>query len=143
MTHEIEAKEIAEHGFAALSRRDLDGVLEVLDPEVELVPLLTGPDDRIYHGHEGARRWLEEIWAAWEGYRVNLRWLREVDDRTAVIEFIGKLRRHNSEIEFETVAYGVMERAHDPARITSWRFFATEREAFAAAQASPAGERAS
>ena len=128
------AKEIAERGFGALSRRDLEGVLEVLDPEVELVPLLTGPDDRVYHGHEGARRWLQEIWAAWEGYRVTLRWAREVDERTAVIEWIGTLRRHDSEVELETTAYGVMERANGPDRVTSWRFFATEAEAYAAAE---------
>ena len=135
------AKEIAERGFAALSQRDLEGVLEVLDPEVELVPLITGPDDRAYRGHDGARRWLEEIWAAWEGYRVSLRWIRDVDERTAVLEWIGTLRRHNTDVEFETTAYGVMERANDPHHVTSWRFFATEKEAFAAAEASRAGER--
>jgi ketosteroid isomerase-like protein len=141
MQSEPSAKEIAERGFAALSQRDLDGVLEVLDPEVELVPLISGPDDRIYHGHDGARRWLEEIWAAWKGYRVVLRWIREVDDRNAVLEWIGTLRRHGSDLELETTAYGVMERAHNADRITSWRFFATEKEAFAAAEASRAGER--
>jgi ketosteroid isomerase-like protein len=137
------AKEIAQRGFASLSQRDLDGVLEVLDPDVELVPLLTGPDDRVYNGHDGARRWLEEIWAAWEGYRVTLRWARDVDERTAVIEWIGTLRRHNSDVELETTAYGVMERANGPERVTSWRFFASEEEAFAAAEGSRAGERAS
>ena len=137
------AKEIAELGFSALSRRDLDGVLEILDPDVQLVPLLTGPDDRVYHGHAGARRWLAEIWQAWASYRVTLRWVREVDERTAVLEWIGTLRRHDSDVELETTAYGVMERAGDPDRVTSWRFFATEREAFAAAEASRAGERAS
>jgi ketosteroid isomerase-like protein len=144
MTHEVPAaKDIAERGFAALSQRDLEGVLEVLDPEVELVPLLTGPDDRVYKGHDGARRWLEEIWAAWEGYRVTLRWARDVDERTTVIEWIGTLRRHRSDVELETTAYGVMERANDPERVTSWRFFATEKEAFAAAEARRAGERTS
>ena len=138
MTHEPTAKEVAELGFGALSRRDLDGVLEILDPEVELVPLLTGPDTRSYRGHDGARRWLEEIWAAWESYRVTLRWVREVDERTAVIEWIGRLRRHDSEVELETTAYGVMRRNGDPARITSWRFFATESEAFAMAESSRA-----
>ena len=133
------AKDIAERAFAALSRRDLEEVLELLDPEVELVPLLTGADDRSYHGHEGARRWLEDIWAAWESYRVTLRWARDVDERTAVIEWIGTLRRHHSEVELETTAYGVMERDGDPSQITSWRFFATEQEAFAAAEASRAG----
>ena len=135
------AKEIAERGFAALSHRDLDGVLELLDPEVELVPLISGPDDRVYHGHDGARRWLTEIWAAWEGYRVSLRWIREVDDHNAVLEWIGTLRRHDSDVELETTAYGVMERASGPERVTSWRFFATEDDAFAAAEASRASER--
>jgi ketosteroid isomerase-like protein len=141
MTHPT-AKEVAERGFAAVSRRDLEGVLEVLDADVELVPLLTGPDARVYRGHEGARRWLEEIWAAWESYRVVVRWVREIDERTAVIEWVGTLRRYGSEIELETVAYGVVERAGDPNCVTSWRFFETESEAFAAAEASRAGERA-
>jgi ketosteroid isomerase-like protein len=149
MTHEIEgvdspaptAKEVAERGFDALSRRDIEGVLEVLDPMVELIPLLTGPDDRVYHGHDGARRWLEEIWGAWAGYRVTLRWAREVDERTTVIEWIGTLRRHDADVELETTAYGVMERGIDTGRVTRWRFFATEPEAFAAAEANRAGQR--
>ncbi len=141
MTHETEAsssttptaKDVAQRGFDALSRRDLEGVLAILDPDVELVPLLTGSDARAYRSHDGARQWLEEIWAAWEGYRVTLRWVREIDGRTAVIEWIATLRRHDSDVELETTAYGVMQRGDDPAQVTSWRFFATEREAFAAA----------
>jgi ketosteroid isomerase-like protein len=143
MTQDPGAKEVAERAFAALSRRDLEGLLEMLDPDVELVPLISGPDERAYRGHDGARRWLEEIWAAWEGYRVTLRWARDVDERPAVIEWIGTLRRHGSDVEFETTAYGILERANSPERITSWRFYATQREAFAVAEGRRTGERAS
>jgi hypothetical protein len=128
-------KEVAERGFRALSDRDLEGVLAVLDTEVQLTPLLTGADATLYEGHEGARRWLTEIWDAWERYRVVLRWARDVDERTTVICFVGTLRRHDSDIDLETEAYGVMERDRQADKITAWRFFATEREAFAAAEA--------
>jgi len=143
MMHPLEAapsaKELAERGLDALTRRDLHALLEIFDPEVVVAPLLTGPDTEVYHGREGAKRWLTEIWATWESYRATLRWAREVDESTAVVELIAKLRRYGSEVELETTAYGVLEHG-GTGRIRSWRFFATEQEAFDAAESSRASD---
>ena len=50
--------EKVKHGFAALARGDLDEMLTVVHPDIELLPL-SGKlvDRRSYHGHEGVREW--------------------------------------------------------------------------------------
>jgi hypothetical protein len=51
---------IARRFLDAFIARDLPGLLAVADPEVELHPLrLTGTP--AYHGHEGVRRWLDDL----------------------------------------------------------------------------------
>jgi hypothetical protein len=42
-------------GYAALSEGDIDQVLELLDPEVELHDRPESPDASVYHGLDGAR----------------------------------------------------------------------------------------
>jgi ketosteroid isomerase-like protein len=49
--------EKVKHGFAALARGDLEGMLTVVHPDIELLPLSGKLEGRIYHGHEGVREW--------------------------------------------------------------------------------------
>jgi ketosteroid isomerase-like protein len=52
--------EVVRSFLDAFIARDLEGLLALADPEVELHPLrLTGTP--AYRGHEGVRRWLEEL----------------------------------------------------------------------------------
>jgi ketosteroid isomerase-like protein len=69
-------------GYEAFARGDLDGVLEVLDPEIEVHP----PPEFLgkgasYHGHAGflaySQRWLEP----WEEYRLIPEQFIEAGDR--------------------------------------------------------------
>jgi ketosteroid isomerase-like protein len=50
--------EKVKHGFAALASGDLEEMLTVVHPEIELLPL-SGKlvDRRSYHGHDGVREW--------------------------------------------------------------------------------------
>jgi ketosteroid isomerase-like protein len=43
----------------AVSRRDLDAYLALLDPEVTITPL--GAIRPSYHGHDGVRKWWEDL----------------------------------------------------------------------------------
>jgi len=45
----------------AFNERDLDGMLECLDGDVDLRPLKLTGLDRSYRGHDGVRRWFERI----------------------------------------------------------------------------------
>ncbi len=45
--------ELLERGYAALQRGDLDAMLEMIDPEVEIRDRPEAPDAGVYHGREG------------------------------------------------------------------------------------------
>jgi len=47
-------------GYEALNRRDFDGWMQQLDPQVEVYELAEAPEPAVYRGPEGVRRWLEQ-----------------------------------------------------------------------------------
>ena len=53
--------ELVEAAFAAVNRRDLDGYLALLHPEVEFRSLVAEVEDRDYRGHDGVREWWESV----------------------------------------------------------------------------------
>lgn len=58
--------EKVKHGFAALARGDLEEMLTVVHPEMELLPLSGKLEGRSYHGHEGVREWDRGRRDTWE-----------------------------------------------------------------------------
>jgi ketosteroid isomerase-like protein len=59
-------------GFAAaINRYDLEAALDVCHPEIEFRSVL-GVDGRAYVGHDGIRRYFEDISSAWEEWRVDV-----------------------------------------------------------------------
>lgn len=46
--------------YEALNRRDFDGWMPLLDPQVEVYELAEAPEPAVYRGPEGVRRWLEQ-----------------------------------------------------------------------------------
>ena len=69
-------------GVAALNRGDVDGMAATLDPDVELVPLRAVLDGSIYRGHEGLRRWLDDMSEDWTEFELTLEEVRELCART-------------------------------------------------------------
>jgi ketosteroid isomerase-like protein len=55
----------------AVNRRDADALVELLDPDVELFPILASLEGG-YRGHAGARRWLRSLELDWEVYETRL-----------------------------------------------------------------------
>ena len=56
--------EIARRSFEAFNRAFTEGaddLYALLDPEVEWIPVTTILEGRSYHGHEGVRRWIEDM----------------------------------------------------------------------------------
>jgi ketosteroid isomerase-like protein len=64
--------ELARRAFDAFGARDADAVLEVMDEEVEFLPvtanLTTGGVP--YRGHDGMRRYFEDVGRVWDELRV-------------------------------------------------------------------------
>ena len=68
------AREVVEQCFRAFAARDADAFVELMHPDVRWEPAsaLFLPADQpspTYAGHEGIRRWFEDV-SGWTGYRV-------------------------------------------------------------------------
>jgi ketosteroid isomerase-like protein len=58
---------VARQTFDAICRRDIDGLLDLYDPDIQFEPL-TGleVESRGYHGHAGVRRYFDEVEQVWD-----------------------------------------------------------------------------
>ncbi len=80
--------EIVRRGWEAWAEGDLDTLFELFDPAAEwhTTNLLGWPEDDVYYGHEGIRRFFEEWLASWERYEAGVEeYLDAGDGRVLVI----------------------------------------------------------
>jgi ketosteroid isomerase-like protein len=57
----VDPVELTRRAFEAFNARDVDSMLELLDTDVEVLSLMTEADGSSYCGHEGVRRWFEDV----------------------------------------------------------------------------------
>src|SRR5215207_1823738 len=80
--------EIVRRGWEAWVRGDLDALLELCDPAVEwdTIHMEGWPEDAVYFGRDGVRRFLEEWLASWERFESGAEKILEAGgDRVVVI----------------------------------------------------------
>jgi ketosteroid isomerase-like protein len=63
------AEQLVRRAVDSFMARDLDGILAVADPEIELRSLLTEPERPLYHGHEGVRDWFHAVFGVVPDWR--------------------------------------------------------------------------
>ena len=72
-------------GYRAFNRRDLDGILPLLDEGIvyrmPLDPMSVHP---VFRGLDGVRRFYETIWEAFEEYRAEVESVNELNDAIVV-----------------------------------------------------------
>jgi ketosteroid isomerase-like protein len=66
--------------FAAFAERDVEGVLELIDPEVEFIAMTNDFAGRTepYRGHEGIREYFRDVARVWDDLRLTPRDYRDV-----------------------------------------------------------------
>ena len=119
---------------AAINRGDVKTLLELADPAVEYMPYLAsllGGD--AYHGHEGLRRYVEDLKEAWDWYHVDIDELRDLGERVLMVGRL-KGRGITSGLEVEEVTIGLhtFREGAGPGRYLGLRFFVTLSEALEA-----------
>jgi ketosteroid isomerase-like protein len=85
----------------AYNRRDVEGMLEDLDPAVEwhpALPLVLG-EATVYQGHEGAREWLRNLYDVADKAEVEYSEIRDLGER---VLGIGHMRIRGSGSGAET-----------------------------------------
>jgi len=71
--------ELLYQGFDAWRRRDLDVVLASSHPDVEIAPVM-GPASTTYRGHEGMRRFWDDIFSTFPDFSPELLEARDLGD---------------------------------------------------------------
>ena len=113
----------------AVNRRDAHALVEVLDPDVELFPILASLEGG-YRGHAGARRWLRSLELDWEVYETRLERVYDLGD--SALGLGGwRARGRTSGIELHTQPGAWHARVME-GRVVWWRTYTDRAEAFGA-----------
>jgi ketosteroid isomerase-like protein len=77
--------EIVRAAAEAYERRDIPNVLDALDPDVELFPARAVLEGEAYRGHEGFKRFLEDMSEDWEEFTAHPEEYRELEDGRVLV----------------------------------------------------------
>jgi ketosteroid isomerase-like protein len=93
--------EIVRAALETTSIRDIDGVIERLDPEVrfDLSERVFNPG--IYEGHDGFRRFVQEIDEVWEDFRIEPLEFIDAGEDKVVVSYLVHARGKGSGVDVE------------------------------------------
>jgi ketosteroid isomerase-like protein len=93
--------EIVRLGFERLNSNDLEGFLELADPEIELHDVPEIPGSTVYRGHDGIRRWWATVTEPMEELRFELGEVTGAGERIAVVtRAVGRGRGSGAEVDW-------------------------------------------
>lgn len=116
--------------FAAFAERDVEGVLDLIDPEVEFTAMTNDFAGRTepYRGHKGIREYFSDVAQVWEELRLTPHAYREVGDSVLVTGRVNA-RSHSRIVDGST---GWVWRVRD-GRVVYGRVYSSAAEAERAA----------
>ncbi len=121
--------ELARRSYEAVNRRDLDGLLALMDDDVEAVSRIVAMEGGL-HGHDGMRRWWESWFTAFPDYQIEV---DEVRDREDFVFAAFRAHGHGagSQLPFEDTVWHASRWRRG--KCIWWRVCSTWREALEAA----------
>jgi ketosteroid isomerase-like protein len=125
-----ENADVARRSFEAISRWDIDALLELYDPEVEFLPLTgTRVESGGYIGHQGVRDYFEEVAEVWEELRPRAEDVRSVGDHVLLLGACAVRGRGSGAESDSPMAWVLTMR---DGKVIRHRGYATTEEAFEA-----------
>jgi ketosteroid isomerase-like protein len=122
--------EIVRQNYDAFDGGRYDLALEGWDPEGEFIPAMAGAvEDKIYRGHEGFRRYFDELFASFSEVRLDNREYKDLGDRVLVLYRL-RVRGRDSGVEIDQPG-GAVYQFRD-GRIVLGRSFLSQSEALEA-----------
>jgi ketosteroid isomerase-like protein len=102
--------EIARRAFEAFNRTFAEGspdFYELLDPAVDWAPMSALLEGTSYHGHDGVRKWIEEMKRDWASYETRPeRYLDLGDDRVLILgTWRARGRGGDVELDFQQASW--------------------------------------
>jgi len=106
-----EGADIVRRSFERFSANDVDGVLELMDPEVQFHDVPEIPGSTTYRGHEGIRRWWATVKEPMEELRFEFVDVTEGEEKLAVVtRAVGRGRGAGAEVDWTfTTVWGVRD----------------------------------
>jgi ketosteroid isomerase-like protein len=103
--------DLLRRGFEAYNAGEIEAVLKLFDPSVEVYASPELLNRGTFHGHQGLRDWLSAWNEAWESFTIDVRSIEAVGDRHAVadVDQTGRGRGSGAEVAL-AVAYLLEER---------------------------------
>jgi ketosteroid isomerase-like protein len=124
------SEQVVRRAVDAFMERDLDGLLSVADPRIELRSLLTEAERPLYHGHEGVRDWFDAVFGVFPDWRPQPRPASYDEDGAIVIGLDVTATGAGSGVPIDqTYWLGARVEAE---KITFFGFFRTEPDALEA-----------
>jgi ketosteroid isomerase-like protein len=121
-----DSADLAREAFAALTRRDFDAFLELMDPEVEFTSLIAESEAKLFCGHHGVLQFFDQILGVFPDWRPKVESAESVGDSALVkVRFEGTGAGSGTTVE--QVAWQVAHSRNG--KVTGWCFFRTEDEA--------------
>jgi ketosteroid isomerase-like protein len=121
------AERLVRQAVDAFMARDLDGILAVAHPRIELRSLLTEAERPLYYGHEGVRDWFEAVFGVFPDWRPEPRATAYDEDGAVVICLDVTATSAGSGVPiYQTYWLGARVQAD---KISFFGFFRTEQDA--------------
>jgi len=123
--------EVVRSNLEATNRRDAEGMMACMHPNVEFVPIMAALEGRVYRGNDGVRRWLADMNEHWEYFETCPEEFHDLGGR--VISF-GHWRACGRASGVVVDGQPATWLAHiEDGRIIKWRTFTDRAEALEAA----------
>jgi len=120
--------DITERAYDALNRRDLDGFLEFVDPDVVMISLIAEAEGGSYRGHDGVREWWHRVAGSMGELRFSNQGAQQLDDEKLLVNLHVAGEVNGVEIE-QRMWHALVIR---DGRGVWWQAFRTEEEGLAA-----------
>jgi ketosteroid isomerase-like protein len=101
--------ELVRRGHAVYERGDMESVLALLDPEIEIYAPPDVGNPGTYHGHDGFLHWIGHWNEAWDEFRQELRGVEPIGERHVVADMLQTARGRASGVELELAVTYVYE----------------------------------
>jgi len=125
--------ELMRKALEAFNRRDIDGLLKAIDPEVEWSPPVQLPGSSLQRGHDGVRRSVADMLDAFENLRADPeRFIDQGDQVVALYYWRGQGSGSGISVDQFEVPVGLLATMRDGLAVRV-RFFTTWEEALEAA----------
>jgi ketosteroid isomerase-like protein len=93
--------DLVQRAFDAFNRKDLEGLLELLHPEVHVHSLMTEAECVDYFGHQGVREWHAAVFEIFPDWQPKLREVRDHGDSAATAVFVATATAAGSGVRIE------------------------------------------